>query len=1004
MPEPTGLHRGLSARQVQMIAIAGTIGTGLFLGTGKSLSEGGPASMLICYALIGFVVYITLLLLGEMATQYPVAGSFNAYATRFFSPSYGFALSWNYWFNDAVSVASDLTAAQLVIQFWTPRHTWVISLLAWVILVSINALHVRAYGELEYWLAFLKVVTIVLFIILGVLVNVGVNTQHTYIGTQYWSIPGAPFVNGFSGFANVFVTASFAFGGTESLGITAGETRNPSRNMPKVVKFVFWRILLFYVLSILLIGLNVPWDYPNLSNKSTATSPFTIVFKLAGSTVAASSMNTVILTSVFSAGNHALFTGTRVLYGLSVVSPRRQAPAIFSRTTSTGVPIFALLATSSISILCFASSFFGSGQLWGWLQNIVGVSNQIAWLSIGLASWRFRKAWIAQNRSVDELKFYVRWTWPWGPYFVIITVVSLILIQGWSSVFPTFSAVNFISLYIEIPIMIVMYTVWALAKDIYPTKPDVMVPNGFTSGSTRNESTPLIPTDSRGHATGHTSMFDIVDICSIDLYQDEHVEDAEDELDEEEVKQDLQARFGWLWRLLTSVSYRGEIVIYDTFHAHMVTLPEWLTGSPATQQSGWSLTASVRIAQVTFFCCSSALCPARISEYDQIYGGDSDDDEPSAARTRARAAADGTAMSHEELDVSNLINPEEASKRFRKAERARRHRTRYAYPPSPSPSSSRSSSSSRSPTRTLPLPARLRALQAELAALEAELEDPSNPALQAREKDGEGVDPGEMIRGLVDVRRRLEKVRRGREGRGRLVGVVVGEGEDRDTDEEDKEGEDDQDKVEGGTIKGSGDVPGARSIVEMDKRVGELEKLVGSVSATLDEATPLTPPLLPMLMRLNNQLTLLTQPRHIDSVSRRLKLLLSDLERVSASQIQKRQQANGGTGTLTVLTPAQDAVLPLLSRLAPSLPHIPHILTRLRTLSALHGSAAEFQSAVTALEEEQRRTREALEALNGAVANVEGSLEANRTTVAGNVSSLEDRVERVLNRLEEVTK
>lgn len=164
-----------------------------------------------------------------------------------------------------------------------------------------------------------------------------------------------------------------------------------------------------------------------------------------------------------------------------------------------------------------------------------------------------------------------------------------------------------------------------------------------------------------------------------------------------------------------------------------------------------------------------------------------------------------------------------------------------------------------------------------------------------------------------------------------------------------------------------------------------------------------------MLMRLNNQLTLLTQPRHIDSVSRRLKLLLSDLERVSASQTQKRQQAisggaNGGAGTSTVLTPAQDAVLPLLSRLGPSLPHIPHILTRLRTLSSLHGSASEFQSTMSALEEEQRRTREALEALNSAVTNVEASLEANRSTVAGNVSNLEDRVDKVLNRLEEVAK
>jgi len=144
----TRLKRGLSARQVQMIAIAGTIGTGLFLGTGRSLAQGGPASMLICYGLVGFIVYITLLLLGEMATQYPVAGSFNAYTTRFFSPSYGFALGWNYWFNDAVSVASDLTAAQLVLQFWTVENVWIISLVFWVFLVGVNTLHVGGYGEL----------------------------------------------------------------------------------------------------------------------------------------------------------------------------------------------------------------------------------------------------------------------------------------------------------------------------------------------------------------------------------------------------------------------------------------------------------------------------------------------------------------------------------------------------------------------------------------------------------------------------------------------------------------------------------------------------------------------------------------------------------------------------------------------------------------------------------------------------------------------------------------
>jgi len=155
-PSDSKLHRALSPRQVQMIAIAGTIGTGLFLGTGRSLAAGGPASVLICYVVVGFVVYVTLLLLGEMATQYPVAGSFNAYATRFVSPSYGFALSWNYWFNDAISVASDLTAAQLLLQYWTPWHPWVISLVFWIFLVGVNATHVGAYGELGPLLSCLR--------------------------------------------------------------------------------------------------------------------------------------------------------------------------------------------------------------------------------------------------------------------------------------------------------------------------------------------------------------------------------------------------------------------------------------------------------------------------------------------------------------------------------------------------------------------------------------------------------------------------------------------------------------------------------------------------------------------------------------------------------------------------------------------------------------------------------------------------------------------------------
>ncbi|KAG1765750.1 Dynamitin-domain-containing protein [Suillus occidentalis] len=367
-------------------------------------------------------------------------------------------------------------------------------------------------------------------------------------------------------------------------------------------------------------------------------------------------------------------------------------------------------------------------------------------------------------------------------------------------------------------------------------------------------------------------------------------------------------------------------------------------------------------------------------------GGESDSDEPSGPRVRPQRSAD---VSKEELDESNLISAEDASRHFRRAER-RRQESRFIYPPSPTSSSSRSPSPSRRP-----LPARLRALQAELASLESEVADPSNPALKA-----EGVDAGEMIRGLVDVRRRLEKVRMGREGRGRLVGVVLGDG-GREDGEEDVEQPSMDDKAKELKVQG---VPEVRGVAEMDKRVGELEKLVGSVGATLDESTPITPPLLPMLTRLNSQLMLLTQPRHIDSISRRLKLLLSDLERVSTAQAQKRNSQQPGSTTIIPGTATQDALLPLLSRLAPSLPHIPHILTRLRTLSALHASAGEFQGTMAALEEEQRKTRDALEALKNAVGDVEASLEANKGTVAGNVQGLEDRVDRVLTRLEELSK
>jgi AAT family amino acid transporter len=207
-----------------------------------------------------------------------------------------------------------------------------------------------------------------------------------------------------------------------------------------------------------IIGLNVPWSYPGLSTKSSSTSPFTIVFQLAGAKTAGSFINAVIMTSVISAGNHALFAGTRLLYSLSVDG---HAPKVFAQLNRNKVPWIAVLATSLISGLCFGASFIGAGQLWTWLQNLVGVSNQLAWLAIGVTSLRFRSALALQGKT--HLLPFRNWTYPWGPWISIVLNVVIILVQGWSS-FSPWAAVDFVSYYIELPIMLVMYLGWKLLK------------------------------------------------------------------------------------------------------------------------------------------------------------------------------------------------------------------------------------------------------------------------------------------------------------------------------------------------------------------------------------------------------------------------------------------------------------------------------------------------------------------------------------------------------------
>ncbi|KAI5951289.1 ALP1 [Candida jiufengensis] len=452
------LNRQLTPRLINMITLAGVIGTGLFLSTGRALATGGPLSLLLGYMIIGLLVFFVMLALSEMSSLYPVSGSFTQYARRFGSESLGFAVLINYWFNDACSVASDMTAISLVIDYYNDhlKYWYVISIVIWVFLLFLNVIHVRVYAEAEYWLALLKVITIIIFFIVSIICNAGVNPSHEYIGFKYWSYKDAPFVHGFRGFSSVFVSAAFALGGLESISLTAGETKNPTKTIPKTIKTTFTRIIVFYVFTAFFIGMNIPYDYPNLSTKTTATSPFTLVFQQVGAKGGGSYMNTVILLSIISAGNHALYAGSRLAFNLS---SQGFIPKIFLPLNRFKIPYVAVIVTWLVGGLCFASAFVGSGELFNWLQSIVGISNLLSWFFIGVTSLRFRRGIELQGRTHELI--FKNWTYPLGPWFIIIFGGFVILVQGWST-FSPFSVSDFFQSYLELGVFLICFVFWWL--------------------------------------------------------------------------------------------------------------------------------------------------------------------------------------------------------------------------------------------------------------------------------------------------------------------------------------------------------------------------------------------------------------------------------------------------------------------------------------------------------------------------------------------------------------
>lgn len=459
MKENNQVKRSLKTRHLSMIALGGSIGTGLFVASGSAISTAGPGGALAAYLGIGIMVYFLMTSLGEMATYLPITGSFAEYSKRFVDPALGFAMGWNYWFNWAITLAVDLSTAALVLKFWFPHVPgWIFSLAALVVIFLINALSVKSFGEAEYWMALIKVITVIVFLIVGLLTIIGILGGHA-VFLENFAYKKAPFVGGIPSVLSVFVVAGFSFQGTELIGITAGETENPEKSLPKAIKQVFWRILLFYILSIFVIACLIPYTSPNLLGSSASDitiSPFTLVFRRAGLASAASVMNAVILTSVLSAANSGMYASTRMLFALGISG---DAPKMFSRVNDRGIPVFALLGTTFVGLLTFLASIFGT-RIYTFLVNSSGLSGFIAWIGIAIAHYRFRRAFIAQGHDLSELKYHAKW-FPFGPLLALVLCILVMVGQDIKS-FANFDWQAISVTYMSIPIFLVLFFYYKL--------------------------------------------------------------------------------------------------------------------------------------------------------------------------------------------------------------------------------------------------------------------------------------------------------------------------------------------------------------------------------------------------------------------------------------------------------------------------------------------------------------------------------------------------------------
>ncbi|MBF8793298.1 amino acid permease [Pseudomonas monteilii] len=393
------LTRALKSRHIFMLSLGGVIGTGLFMGSGVTINQGGPVGAILAYLVAGLLMYLVMVCLGELSVQMPVSGSFQAHATKFIGPATGFMIGWVYWMSWATTVGLEFTAAGMLMTRWFPDvPIWYWSALFVGVLFGLNALATRAFGEAEYWFSGIKVATILGFIVIGVLVIFGgIPLESGAPAPMLDNLVGDAFPHGLSAVFAVMMTVVYAFQGCEIMGVAAGEAEHPEKSIPRAVRNVVFRVLIFYVLAIAVLSAIVPHEQAGLME-----SPFVQVFDMVGIPYAADLMNFVILTAILSVGNSGLYASTRILWAMSKTG---MAPKSLSPLSKRGVPLRALSVTLCFALVSLMTSFIAADTLFMVLMAVSGMSGTVTWIVIALAQYRFRKAYLRDGGKLEDLKY-----------------------------------------------------------------------------------------------------------------------------------------------------------------------------------------------------------------------------------------------------------------------------------------------------------------------------------------------------------------------------------------------------------------------------------------------------------------------------------------------------------------------------------------------------------------------------------------------------------------------